>query len=88
VCRVASSYHSGRGGSWWPRSFIEKPSVKLNGTRIVSGEPTNIKKVVSNVRSYENVVEIEQSGENRDTYRGDQQSGTVSNNNRGGMGVG
>jgi hypothetical protein len=36
----------------------ETKRVKLNGTRIVDGEPTNRKKVVSNVRNYENIVEI------------------------------
>jgi hypothetical protein len=64
----------------------ETKRVKLNGTRIVGGEPTDIKKVVSNVRSYENVVEIERSEENLGTYRGDRQSGTVSNDDRGRMG--
>jgi hypothetical protein len=39
----------------------ETKRVKLNGTRIVGDEPTNRKKVVSDVRSYENVIEIERS---------------------------
>jgi hypothetical protein len=33
--------------------------VKLNGTRIVGGEPTGRKEIVSDVRSYENIVEVE-----------------------------
>jgi hypothetical protein len=46
----------------------ETKRVKLNGTRIVGGESANRKKVVSNVRSYKNVVEIERSRKNRGTY--------------------
>jgi hypothetical protein len=42
--------------------------VKLNGTKVVGGEPTNRKKIVSYVRGYENVVEIERPRENRGTY--------------------
>jgi hypothetical protein len=33
--------------------------VKLNGTRIVGGEPTNRKEIIGDVWGYENVVEIE-----------------------------
>jgi hypothetical protein len=50
------------------RSFIEKPVGSLNGTRIVGGEPTDRKEIVSDVRGYENVVEVERSEENRGTY--------------------
>jgi hypothetical protein len=42
--------------------------VKLNGTRIVGGELTDIKEIVGDVGGYENDVEIEQSRENRGTY--------------------
>ena len=42
--------------------------VKLNGTRIVGGEPTDRKEIVSDVRGDKNVVEMERSGENRGTY--------------------
>ena len=42
--------------------------VKLTGTRIVGGEPTDRKEIVSDVRGYENVVEVERSRENRGTY--------------------
>jgi hypothetical protein len=38
---------------------------------------------VSDVRGYENVVEVERSRENRGTYRGDGKSGPVSNDGRG-----
>jgi hypothetical protein len=42
------------------RSFTEKPEgVKLNGTRIVGGEPTNKNEIIGDVWGYENVVEIE-----------------------------
>jgi hypothetical protein len=34
----------------------------------VGGEPTNIKKIMSDVMGYENVVEIERPRENRGTY--------------------
>jgi hypothetical protein len=57
--------------------------VKLNGTRIVGGEPTDIKEIVSDVRSYENVVEVERSREYRGTDKGDPKSGTVPNDDRG-----
>jgi hypothetical protein len=42
--------------------------VKLNGTGVVSGETTDIKEIVSDVGSYENIVEVERSRENRGTY--------------------
>jgi hypothetical protein len=42
--------------------------VKLNGTSIVGGEPTDRKKIVSDVWGYENVVEVERSREHRGTY--------------------
>ena len=41
--------------------------VKLNGTRVVSGETTNRKEIMSDVGGYENVVEVERSRENRGT---------------------
>jgi hypothetical protein len=37
--------------------------VKLNGTRIVGGEPIDQKEIVSDVRGYENVTEVELSME-------------------------
>jgi hypothetical protein len=37
---------------------------------------------MSDVGGYENVVEVERSRENRGTYRGDGQSGTVANDDR------
>jgi hypothetical protein len=42
--------------------------VKLNGTRIVGGELTDINEITGDMRGYENIVEIEQSRENRGTY--------------------
>jgi hypothetical protein len=42
--------------------------VKLNGTGVVSGESTDRKKIVSDVGSYENIVEVKRSKENRGTY--------------------
>jgi hypothetical protein len=67
--------------------------VKLHGTRIVGGEPTNRKKILDDVGSNKNVFEVEQSWKNRVTYWGNHEGGTVPYNNRGwkgwmrGMGV-
>jgi hypothetical protein len=47
---------------------IKTRGVKLNGTRVVGGEPTNRKKIMSDMWGYENVVEIERPRENRGTY--------------------
>jgi hypothetical protein len=41
--------------------------VKLNGTRIAHGEPTNKKEIMGDVWGYENIVEIEGPRENRGT---------------------
>jgi hypothetical protein len=41
---------------------------KFNRIGVVGGEPANIKKVLNDVRSNENVVEVERSWENRFTY--------------------
>jgi hypothetical protein len=49
----------------------ETRGVKLDGTRVVSGETTNKKEIMSDVGGYENVVEVERFRENRGTYRGD-----------------
>jgi hypothetical protein len=51
-------------GEWSPAGQIlhrRTEGVKLNGTGVVDGEPTNIKKIMSDVRGYENVVEVERS---------------------------
>jgi hypothetical protein len=50
------------------RSFTKNRRVKLNGTRIVGGEQMDRKKIVGDMRGYENVIEIEWSRENRGTY--------------------
>jgi hypothetical protein len=55
-------------GSWWPNLSQKIRGVKLNGTRIVGGEPTDRKEIVGDVWGYENVVEIERSREHRGTY--------------------
>jgi hypothetical protein len=58
-------------GEWGPGGQIlhrKTRRVKLNGTRIIGGEPMDRKEIVGNVRGYENVVEIERSGEYRGTY--------------------
>jgi hypothetical protein len=68
ACREASSCHSGRGGSRWPDPSQKTRGVKLNGTRVVDGEPTNRKKTMSDMWGYENVVEIERPRENQGTY--------------------
>jgi hypothetical protein len=45
--------------------------VKLNGTGVVSGETMDRKKIVSDVGSYENIIEVKRPRENRGTYWGD-----------------
>jgi hypothetical protein len=45
---------AGEGGPGGQILHRETKRVKLNGTRIVGDEPTNKKKVMSNMRSYEN----------------------------------
>jgi hypothetical protein len=75
-------------GEWGPGGQIlhrQTRGVKLNGTRIVGGEPTDRKEIVSDVRGYENIVEVERSRENRGTYRGDGKSGPVAYDDRGGV---
>jgi hypothetical protein len=58
-------------GEWGPSGQIlhrKTGGVKLNGIRIVSGEPMDGKEIVGDVWGYKNVVEIERSREYRDTY--------------------
>jgi hypothetical protein len=58
-------------GEWGPGGHIlhgKTSRVKLNGTRIIGGEPTNRKEIVSDVRGYKNVIEVELSRKNRGTY--------------------
>jgi hypothetical protein len=68
VCRGARCCHIGREGSWWLDPSQKTRRVKLNGTRIVDGEPTDRKEIVGDMRGYENVIEIEWSRENRGSY--------------------
>jgi hypothetical protein len=63
--RAVTAGERGPGGQILHR---KTRGVKLDGTRVVGGEPTNREKIMSNVRSYENVVEVEWPRENRDTY--------------------
>jgi hypothetical protein len=63
--RAVTAGERGPGGQILHR---KTRGVKLYGTRVAGGEPTNREKTMSNVRSYENVVEVEQPRENRDTY--------------------
>ena len=62
---VVTSGERGPGGQILDRKTRR---LKLNGTGIVGGEPTNRKEIVSDVRGNENIVDVERSGENRDTY--------------------
>jgi hypothetical protein len=78
--RAVTAGERGPGGQILHRKTT---GVKLNGTRVVSGESTDRKKIVSDVGSYENIVEVKRPRENRGTYCGDWQSGTVSNDDRG-----
>jgi hypothetical protein len=63
--RAVTAGEKGPGGQILHR---KTRGVKLNGTRVVSGESTNRKKVVSDVGSYENIVEVKRTRENRGTY--------------------
>jgi hypothetical protein len=66
--RVEGSRLSHRAtGVLMARSFTAR-KVKLNGTRIDGGEPTDRKEIMGDMRGYENVVKIEQSRETRGTY--------------------
>ena len=66
--RAVTSGEMGPGGQILHR---KTRGVKLNGIRVIDGEPTNRKKIMSDVRGYENAIEIERPRENRCTYRGD-----------------
>jgi hypothetical protein len=58
-------------GEWGPGGQIlhrKTRAFKLNGTRIIDGEPTDRKEIVGDVWGYKNVVEIERSRERRGTY--------------------
>jgi hypothetical protein len=68
ACREASSCQARGGGSRWADPSQKTRGVKLNGTRVVDGEPTNRKKTMSDMWGYENVVEIERPRENQGTY--------------------
>jgi hypothetical protein len=56
--RVGGGRPAGERGPGCQILHKETKRIKLNGTRIVGGEPTNRKKVVSKMGSYENVDEI------------------------------
>ena len=63
--RAVTAGEKGPGGQILHR---KTRGVKLNGTRVVIGESTDKKKIMSDVGGYENVVEVEQPRENRGTY--------------------
>jgi hypothetical protein len=63
--RAVTAGERGPGGQILHR---KTRGVKLNGTRVVSGETTDIKKILSDVGSYENIVEVKRPRENRGTY--------------------
>jgi hypothetical protein len=42
--------------------------VKFHGTKIISGKATNIKKVIYDVRSMQNIVEVERTEKDQITY--------------------
>jgi hypothetical protein len=64
ACRGAPSCHIGRERCWWLDPSQKTREVKLNGTRVADGEPMNRKNIMSDMRSYENVVDIERSRKN------------------------
>ena len=63
--RAVTAGEKGPGGQILHR---KTRGVKLNGTGVVSGESTNRKKIVGDVGSYENIVEVKRPRENRGTY--------------------
>jgi hypothetical protein len=68
ACRGARCCHIGERGPGGQMLHRKTRGVKLNETRVVGGEPTDRKEIVGDVGGYENVIEIEQSRENRGTY--------------------
>jgi hypothetical protein len=63
------------------RSFTDKPKgSKLHRTSIISGKAMNRKKILNNVRSQQNIVKIEWAENNRVSYGGDWQAGTITYN--------
>jgi hypothetical protein len=65
------------------RSFIVKPKRSDSIEQELS-VVTNKKKILDDVGSNKNVFEMERSQENRVTYLGSRESGTVPRNDRGG----
>jgi hypothetical protein len=63
--RAVTAGERGPGGQILHR---KTRGVKLNGTGVVSGESTDKKKIVSDVGSYENIIEVKWPRENRGTY--------------------
>jgi hypothetical protein len=63
--RAVTAGERGPGGQILHR---KTRGVKLNGTGVVSGETTDRKEIVSDVGSYENIVEVKRSRQNRGTY--------------------
>jgi hypothetical protein len=65
------------------RSFRDRPKgSNAIEQPIVSGKLMNGVKIHNNVRCNKNIIKIKWSQENRVTYLGDRQNGSVANNNR------
>ena len=63
--RAVTAGKKGPGGQILHR---KTRGVKLNGTGVVSSESTNRKKIVGDVGSYENVIEVKRPRKNRGPY--------------------
>ena len=81
--RAVTSGEKGPGGEILHR---QTKRVKLNGTRIVGGEPTNREKIMNYTRSNKDILEVKRPRDNGITYGGDRDGGAVSHNDGGGTG--
>jgi hypothetical protein len=67
-CRGVPSCHNGREGSWWLDPSQKNKRGQTQWNKELSVNQRMKKKIVSDMRGYKNVVEIERPRENRGTY--------------------
>jgi hypothetical protein len=63
--------------------YGEPPGIELHQTMVVSGEVVDEEKVLDDVGSNKDAVEVERSGKDRVTYSGDRQSRPISDSDGG-----
>jgi hypothetical protein len=68
ACRAVPSCYSGREESWWPDPSQKNQRGQTQWNKVVSAEPTDRKKIMSDVGSHENIVEVKRPKENIGTY--------------------